>query len=164
MAATCCEMYHSRRATGLVQAPMNPVLDTLIERFRGAQDVAVATLVQTLRIPRPKTDFDWPQICEDHGFVGRCEREGIQIYAHGYGIELKIGDLTIDFDWGENGEPDGFDAWRLWIFASDNSESLPCTYESIQQWLDAAHAAGELTKSLTLYFDPRRRCHTREPS
>jgi hypothetical protein len=141
---------------------MNSVLDTLVERFREAQDIAVAALVQTLHIPLPATNHDWLQICVEQEIDCRCEREGIRIYAHGYGIELKIGDLTIDFDWGENGEPDGFDVWRLWNFDCDNGGSIPCSYELIQRWLAAAHSAGELTNSGTLYYDPRRR--TREPS
>ena len=96
-------------------------------------------------------------MCIEQKINNRCELQGIGIYSHGYGIEMKIASLTIDFDWGENGEPDGFDTWRLYKFALVNSKLLSCTYESIKSWIDDALAAGELTRLGTLYYDLKRR-------
>ena len=136
---------------------MNPSLDMLIGSFRRAQDVAVATLTGKLGIPRPASNRDWLRVCAEHRLYQIKELEGVQICAHGYGIELIIGDLTIDFDWGENGEPDGFDAWRLWIHAEESCRNVDCTEASVQEWLDSATRDGELVKVGKLYFDPRRR-------
>ena len=136
---------------------MNPVLDNLIGQFRVAQDIGVATLTEKLKIPRPPSNREWPFMCIEQKINNRCELQGIGIYSHGYGIEMKIASLTIDFDWGENGEPDGFDTWRLYKFALVNSKLLSCTYESIKSWIDDALAAGELTRLGTLYYDLKRR-------
>ena len=95
--------------------------------------------------------------CCDIGTQKLKELHGIPIYAHGYGIELKIGDLTIDFDWGPNGEPDGFDAWRLNNFTLDNQTGVQCTHADIIQWINTAYADGELKRIEYTYFDPTRR-------
>jgi hypothetical protein len=88
------------------------------------------------------------------------ELNDVPIYAHGYGIELKIGDLTIDFDWGPSGEPDGFDAWRLYNFTLDNPTGVACTHEEVIRWIDEAYANGELERIEYTYFDPHRRAAT----
>jgi hypothetical protein len=100
---------------------MKPELESLIKQFRAAQDVGVATIRDTLSLPLPKSGPDWVHYCCANGIQKINELNGIPIYAHGYGIELKIDELTIDFDWGPNGEPDGFDAWRLYNFTLDNA-------------------------------------------
>ena len=137
--------------------PMNATLDSLIARFRAAQDIAVRTLTESLSIPRPSSGLDWVHYCAEHGLHKLNKLGDVGIYAHGYGIELKIADLTIDFDWGDNGEPDGFDGWRLWKFEDDNGDDAPFSHSDVNAWLDEAYNQGELTKCGALYFDPNRR-------
>lgn len=140
---------------------MNPHLDSLIERFRDAQDVGVRTLTEKLQIPRPASGVEWVFLCIEHDLNKQHSLQGVGIYTHGYGVELKISDLTIDFDWGEQGEPDGFDAWRLYNFTLDNGPADTYSYEQIQEWIDQSLAAGELIQSGPLYYDPKRRAETR---
>ena len=66
-------------------------------------------------------------------------------------------DKTIDFDWGSNGEPDGFDSWRLYNYSLDNLPSVESTHSVVNDWLDAALADGELIKVGGLYYDPKHR-------
>lgn len=136
---------------------MQPVLDTLIDRFRSAQDTAVETLIHQLNIPHPESNLAWALYCGETGLHEMRELNGIGIYAHGYGIELKMDDLTIDFDWGTNGEPDGFDGWRLYNFSLDNSPEIECSHNDVNSWLESAHSDGELLKEGSLYYDPKRR-------
>ena len=136
---------------------MTPELETLIKHFRAAQDAGVATIRDTLKLPFPTSGPDWVHYCCAHGLQKITELNGIPIYAHGYGIELKIGDLTIDFDWGANGEPDGFDAWRLYTFTLDNATGVQGTPEEVIRWIDAALANGELERIDYAYFDPKQR-------
>ena len=83
---------------------------------------------------------------------------GIGVYAHGYGIELSFDGLTIDFDWGDLGEPDGFDAWRLWNFYQTNGFVVDCASScQIRSWLEEAITLGELTKDRLLYYSPANR-------
>ena len=136
---------------------MDATLDKLIGQFRAAQDMAVTVLTERLRIPRPQTAREWVFFCSTHKLNHRYTLQDVDVYTHGYGIELKIGGLVVDFDWGENGEPDGFDAWRLYNFAVENKLPVSATHGAIQNQLDPAVVAGELLKTKTLYYDPNRR-------
>lgn len=136
---------------------MLPSLDKLIDQFRRAQDIAVDTLIHKLNIPQPNTNRDWAFYCAEHGLHQIREMQGIGIYAHGYGIELRIDSLTIDFDWGSNGEPDGFDDWRLYRFNIDNPCEIECSHDDVNDWLKRAYADGELLREGSLYYDPNRR-------
>jgi len=136
---------------------MLPVLDDLIGRFRKAQDIAVHTLVHKLSIPQPDSNRAWAFYCVEKGLHQARELKGVGVYAHGYGIELKIENLTIDFDWGDHGEPDGFDGWRLWNFRTDNCSQVGCTHTDVISWLEDSHNDGELIKQGSLYYDPKRR-------
>ena len=136
---------------------MKPELETLIRHFRVAQDVGVATIRDTFKFPFPTSGPDWVHYCCAHGLQKIHELNGIPIYVHGYGIELKIGDLIIDFDWGPNGEPDGFDAWRLYNFSLHNATGVQCTHKEVIQWIEASLEKGELERIDYTYFAPTRR-------
>ena len=136
---------------------MLPALDILIDRFRTAQDIAVHTLIYKLNIPQPQSDRAWAFYCAENDLHQTRELNGIGIHAHGYGIELRIDDLTIDFDWGANGEPDGFDGWRLYNFKIDSCSDVVCSHIDVNSWLETAYAEGELLKNGSLYYDPKRR-------
>lgn len=41
----------------------------------------------------------------------------VKYFKHGYGCAVHLRGGTVDFDFGEKGETDGFDAWRLCAFA-----------------------------------------------
>lgn len=134
---------------------MDRRLDSLIERFRKAQDAAVI-LLSTMGVPRPASTYDWLAICRAHGISG-LEANGVKLTPHGVGINVRQGKTSVDFDWGPNGEPDGFDAWRLFNFARCNRLAEASAYEDIKQWLLQAHADGELMQIGSLYVDQQRR-------
>jgi hypothetical protein len=48
------------------------------------------------------------------------KRAGIKVFPHGCGLSIAFNDTWIDFDFGENSEINGFDAYRLWSFAERN--------------------------------------------
>ena len=117
---------------------MNPALRRLIRRFRAAQDYAVAfiagTLHDVLDVRLPTSQCDWVKICGETEPYAVHQVSGVEVYSHGYGIELvfhrfaidsdwgdpsvesAFPDLAIDLDWGGHGEPDGFAVWRLHLF------------------------------------------------
>jgi hypothetical protein len=136
---------------------MNAELDTLIEHFRSAQDIGVTTLVDSMGLKIPSSGHDWVVYCCDNELAKESVINGVGIYTHGYGVELKIGNLTIDFDWGPNGERDVFDAWRLYNFTIDNVTGVDSSHFDVIDWIEAAHNAGELAKIEYNYFDPNRR-------
>jgi len=137
-------------------------LVALIERFRAAQDRGVGFIVDvlgpTLGVRLPASPMEWVGICGETGLYNVRWINGVEVYSHGYGIELIFGALTIDFDWGEFGEPDGFDVWRLWHFARMNLCNVPCPkHADVKVWVEEAVAAGELTKDRFLYYSPAHR-------
>lgn len=136
---------------------MKPELDTLIDRFRAAQDIGVDAFVRVLKLPLPVSDQAWISYCLKNGIQLVDQINGVPVYAHGHGIEIKLDGLTIDFDWGPNGEPDGFDAWRLYNFTLDNETHVTCTHLEVISWLEEAREKGEVVRRGHLYFDPIRR-------
>jgi hypothetical protein len=135
---------------------MNPQLDKLIGEFRAAQDFVVKALIEELDLPRPKSNLEWWSICVQRGLTEQTTINDIGFYGHGFGVEVTVGDIECDFDWGPNGEADGFDAWRLFRF-SESEEKKSISYELIGMWLEESHAEGELEFDGTLYYDPKRR-------
>lgn len=136
---------------------MDRRLDNLIARFREAQDAAVM-LLSTMGVPMPASNFDWLAICRAHGISG-FEANGVKLIPHGFGIEVRQGNSSVDFDWGPNGESDAFDAWRLFNFASCNRLAEAYAYEDVEQWLLQGHAGGDLVQVGSLYVDPQRRAN-----
>lgn len=146
---------------------MNPILKDMIEWIRAAQDRGVAAVAEVLGpalgVRRPASNREWV------GMSGRCgvnrvrRLDGIEFYAHGYGIELVLDGVTIDFDWGDRGEPDGFDAWRLWNFVEVNGIAVDCgSLSQVRSWLEEAAALGELTQDSLLYYSPAHRAKSPE--
>ena len=146
-----------RQPADLGRSPMHETLRNLIDEFRTAQDVGVRTLVNDLRIPRPKSGLDWHRYCCEHGLFQVRLIDDVAFYAHGYGVELKIKGLIIDFDWGDNGEGDGFDVWRLYIFGVENHSSFSASFAAIESWMATSLQEGELLKEGSTYYDRLRR-------
>ena len=136
---------------------MHTSLQALIKRFRFAQERGVAFIVgvlgPTLGVRLPRTPDQWVAICGETGLYNVRWVNGVEVYSHGYGIELIFGGLTIDFDWGEFGEADGFDIWRLYSFARLNPCGVPSPEHAVvSAWVEEAAAAGELTQDRYLYY------------
>lgn len=53
--------------------------------------------------------------------IQRCGKitEDVQYELHGIGCAIQFPAESVDFDYGSNNRTDGFDVWRLYIFASD---------------------------------------------
>jgi Domain of unknown function (DUF6896) len=154
---------HCLRPHAKIVVNMRLDLEEMIRQFRAAQGRGVAVVASVLRnelgVRLPKSNREWVSICAECGLLwSPQEVGGIQVYAHGYGIELMVDGLNIDFDWGDAGEPDGFDAWRLWNFYQVNGLPLPCeSYVQLSSWLEEAAEHGELTKDELLYYSPLHR-------
>jgi hypothetical protein len=70
----------------------------------------------------------------------------IEFSFHGVGCRGTVGGIEVDFDFGPDGRIDGFDAWRLWLFATQS----PAKYsrfqgrEELEAALDALERKGEI--------------------
>lgn len=116
--------------------------------------VSVSKAVQLLEqggISQPRSNTEWA--CDDLPQTGILPG-GVKYYKHGYGCAVHLKDGTVDFDFGENGEINGFDTWRLTCFA--HGKLLWYGFESedeLKMCFNAAVAAGELRYSgYILYY------------
>lgn len=78
---------------------------------------AVSRAVQLLKadgVSMPETDVDWAtNALPPTGTLS----DGTAYRKHGYGCEIELLDGKVDFDFGRTGETNGFDPWRLSLFA-----------------------------------------------
>jgi hypothetical protein len=137
---------------------MHPDLLSVIEVFRRDQDMAVAILRDRLGVSPPTSNLEWAKSLNCHELAERGWEAGIKVRSHGFGIEIKLHGLSIDFDWGANGEANGFDAWRLWNHCRENRVFLDRVSDDLlRAYLKQAHEALELVKDGSLYYLPQER-------
>lgn len=123
---------------------MDNNLARLISDYQASVRVAVQLLKQS-GIPLPATNIDWAT----NGIPQRGELEGgIAYWKHGYGCAVRLPEGTVDFDFGKDGEIDGFDAWRRVFFAGSRLSKYGFTSEaSLKECFNAEVAAGSLVYS-----------------
>jgi hypothetical protein len=90
----------------------------------------------------------WAKRLPEEGHLDDAEESSFQF--HGAGCAVKTRDAEVDFDFGPEGRHDGFDAWRLCIFA----ESQPQVYPEFQDAAVIERALEELLHS-DVIFSPR---------
>lgn len=123
---------------------MDKNLEQLITDFQFRVREAVALMYRS-GMTMPHSSFGWLRA----DIPGRGVLDGgIEYFKHGAGCEVRLETGAVDFDFGEDGEIDGFDLWRLTKFTRDR---LPCfgfeSAEQIEKSFDAAVASGELLYS-----------------
>ncbi len=99
-------------------AAMDARLRNLINQYLGAVSTAVS-LLQKSGISLPATNAVWAatEFPESKKLQGE-----VPFFKHGYGCTVSLPEGVVDFDFGENGETDGFDLWRLQRFAECNMQ------------------------------------------
>ncbi len=78
--------------------------------------------------------------------------DGTKYLKHGYGIDFNNKKFIISIDFGEKGEWDGFDAFRLYSFIEDNNINSVFKKEEIKRELECGVKTGILEKKGSLYF------------
>ncbi len=137
---------------------MHSALSEIITAFRSAQDLAVTTLRDRLCIPLPVSNRDWALTCYGLDLPARGREIGIEIRPHGYGVEMCFPAVSIDFDWGDQGEGYGFDVWRLWNHCEVNRLFLDSvTYDLLKLQFEQSCAASELVGDRLLHYLPEER-------
>jgi len=129
---------------------MNAALRILIEDFVTTTAKRFAQLQRELAVSAPTSRIDWAtNAMKKKGTLS----DGATFSKHGAGVRIVGKSDTIDFDFGDRGEIDGFDAWRLseFVRGSPTKHSLS-TPREIQGALDSALAAGEIEKRGSLYY------------
>jgi len=97
----------------------------------------------------PKSAIEWVT----NGPKKTVLSDGTIYSKHGYGCLITLKSGEIDFDFGDQGEIDGFDAYRLSAF----TESFPSRYSAksereMQSILETELKSGTIEKRGRLYF------------
>ena len=113
----------------------------LIKECLAAAQAAVSLLAEA-GIALPESDRAW---CIN-GIPGTgALRGGVSYRKHCYGCEVRLESGAVDFDFGREGEIDGFDVWRLADFAADRLGSFGFTSrDELKAVFAAAVAAREI--------------------
>lgn len=129
---------------------MDQRLSQLISDYQAAVREAVDLMVRT-GIARPQSNVAWAgtDIRQISDLVG-----GVRYRKHGYGCAVQLPTGSVDFDFGERGEIDGFDVWRLLGFAGRRLSSYGFAKEDeLKDAFETAFANGELLYSgYILYY------------
>jgi hypothetical protein len=129
---------------------------SILSAFIADQRKAKAIVSAKLNIPQDIRAIDWAL---RHGEIrdayNACPFADV-FRPHGYGLELKIGDLYIDYDYSETGRADGFDAWRLFVYITggefDNNgpdANLSCR---VDQWIRQLVESEQIIRVDNLYY------------
>ncbi len=144
---------------------MNANLDDAIRLFRRDQELALDYVHGRLGIPVPRTAFAWA--ADAHKRIAAVSSiaiaDGVTLYVHGVGIEVKHPDFHIDYDYGPAGQCDCFDKWRLSLHRHLRLK-LPNPVDDprpLEDWLCDAVRRSELTRvvnSYSLFYNPSIPC------
>ena len=130
-------------------------MDTKLQRLVSDYQTVVSRRFTQLRtelgFAAPESDVAWA--CNDLEQKGRLS-DGAQYFKHGYGCAIKGATDSVDFDFGENGEIDGFAASSLWEFAVASKKDYGfASQEDIAAAITRSAAEGALRFSGSiLYF------------
>lgn len=128
---------------------MDPRFLKLITDYQKRVAEAVAAL-ERAGFSRPRSDAEWA------GAEGPKRGEslsGYRFFKHGYGCGVQGPGFTLDFDFGESGQIDGFEVSRLKAFAANRLEDYGLQSPAEVDALFAeARDAGELAFSGYILF------------
>lgn len=124
---------------------MDTRLLRLIRDYQTAVKAAV-TMLEAVGIPRPASTTEW--VGYDVPGSGPLP-DGGKYNIHGYGCAVNAPTVRVDFDFGADGQIDGFDWSRLFWFAGNKlARRYGIADESeLRTMFDDACNAGDLTDS-----------------
>ena len=123
---------------------MDKRLLSLISDYQLAVPQAVE-LMAAAGIERPTSDSAWAGL--DIPQQGKLQGSA-SYWKYGYGCAVRSSGIAVDFDFGENGEIDGFDAWRVIGFAGPRLGAYGFSSgNELKTLFDAAAQSRDLTFS-----------------
>ncbi|WP_423367510.1 DUF6896 domain-containing protein [Burkholderia sp. LMG 32019] len=124
---------------------MSDEFKRLIVEYKNAISEALVVM-QRSGIRMPYSSYDWVYM----GIPMGGELEGGGYYwKHGVGCDVRLPEKSVDFDFGENGEIGGFDAWWLAKFAGVNLKEYGFnSADELDKYVNFLTSAGVLIRSL----------------
>ena len=130
---------------------MNQNLAVLISDYQASVRIAVALMRESgIPIPASNTDWAFNGIEQSGELNGGCP-----YFKHGYGCKVRLpSGIAVDFDFGEHGQINGFDAGRLAHFAGSKLTDYGfSSEEALNGCFEAEIASGSLVSSgYILYY------------
>jgi len=125
-------------------------LANLIRDYQAAVGKAVE-LLERSGIPKPANPKEWV----GYDIPGRGVLiGGVSYFKHGYGCAVSLPSGKVDFDFGSEGQINGFNLWRLTIFAGKRLKQYGFPSEaSVKTAFQSAVESGEIVPSeYILYY------------
>jgi len=129
---------------------MSPDFQRLIADYLTTVAKRFTQLQREVEVPAPKSSVDW---------VGNAMKkkgtlsDGATYAKHGNGCLIEFEGGAVDFDFGDRGEFDGFDAWRLAEFVRASGGHYATLEEKqIKILLDGSITSGEIERRGSLYY------------
>ncbi len=131
---------------------------TILKKFNECQSVVVNKLIELWSASLPITTIEWPVWSQSQYDEDQFTNEyGIRIFPHGFGLSYQDSEFYIDFDFGENGETNGFDSNRIWLFAERNGINTQLINENqIQKIIEDQVLKGNLKFSGYINYYPEK--------
>jgi len=128
------------------------ILKAFIADQRKAKQIVSARLGIAENIPAREWAFKYPEIQQSYDSCPFAD----DFRPHGYGLELQIGDLYIDYDYSEMGLADGFDSWRVFVYVMvgqfDNWGQDKYISDRIDTWIEGLIRDGRIERWDNLYY------------
>jgi hypothetical protein len=130
---------------------MNDELLKIIKMYQDSVELLFPRVADHLNVKLPISNIEWTCIEADQRGETPC---GIRYFIHGYGIAMDDGNIKVDFDLGEKGQINGFDAWRLESFVEENHIDTKLSGNNlIETAIKEAESNGEVIRSdYILYY------------
>jgi hypothetical protein len=129
---------------------------SILNAFLADQRTAKSIVASKLNVPEDVAAVEWALRHAEIRDAYQANPFADIFSPHGFGLELKIGDLYIDYDYSETGRPDGFDDWRLFVYLTagqfDNNEASGDVSVRVREWVNEMARLGYFVHLDNLYY------------
>ena len=126
----------------------------LIHEYQSRVQEAVELFGRYKGLGRPQNPLEWSfSGIPKTGFLDPSDK--IAYFFHGYGCCVQLPSGRVDWDFGAEGQIDGFDIWRLHEFVEEGTQNFPefLDKETLKSVFSEAEAKGLFHKSdYILYY------------
>lgn len=128
----------------------------ILRAFLEDQRKAKRIVFERLDVPETITGLEWSLRYSEIRAAYRRATFADVFYPHGFGLELRIGDFYIDFDYSWDGCADGFNAWQLFTYMTngqfDNRGADKHLCDRVFAWVKELYASGRVSHPDDLYY------------
>jgi len=129
---------------------------SLIRSFIADQTTAKDIVYRHFGVAPNTKAMNWASVLEKVRRDYEVNPFAQKFYPHGYGLELAVDDLYIDFDYSKEGYPDGFDKWRLYVHLMggkfDNNGPDNYIYDRLSDWFEGLVFEGKIVERDNLFY------------